>query len=148
MNASGRWQSSREMGLLEIGNELLRALQTVLRRESLDAAHVKLLVCGGETQLKGGFTHQQGPVQWESGNGPAKAKEGELVLNARVKADPNALTKVVTEAFSEAQTSIGLTVSFHQWECFSPNPPRPTHRLNRLGVSVPLECENPLLATR
>jgi hypothetical protein len=79
-------------------------------------------------------------------NADAIAGKGQIVLNARVKALPSALESAVTEALTKVQNSMGLDVSFRQWECFSPKAPRPTYRLNRFGISVPLDCSDPSLA--
>jgi len=148
LNGSGRWQTSGQVRLQDAGEELLRSLRGALYREPLEAAHVKLMLITAQGQFKGGFTAKSQPFNWEATNASAKADKGELVLNARVKASPDALAAAVTEVLTRVEKAIGLRVVFHQWECFSPKPPRPTFRLNRYGVSVPLECSNPLLATQ
>jgi CobW/HypB/UreG, nucleotide-binding domain len=58
----------------------------------------------------------------------AEAREADLIVNARVAADPAALEREVRLAVQEACDRAGVAVSFRQSQSLRPGRPTPTHR--------------------
>ncbi len=56
---------------------------------------------------------------------------GELILNLRAEADPEALRAAATGSLKETSLAAGITVDIEHLEAFRPGRPVPTHRLTR-----------------
>jgi hypothetical protein len=53
----------------------------------------------------------------------------DFLLNVRVNAAPALLEQVVVQTVEAIQPDAGARYYFDHFECFSPLPPKPTHRL-------------------
>jgi hypothetical protein len=58
----------------------------------------------------------------------SRVREVDLIVNARVAADPAILEAFVREAILKAGEDRGAQVDFHQTQSFRPGRPVPTHR--------------------
>lgn len=59
----------------------------------------------------------------------ASARMAEIIVNARVDMDPEALRRVVDEVVARAGALLGTEADTVHVQCFRPAPPQPTHRL-------------------
>ncbi len=116
-------------GLLK---ELCAAVQTKLAAIPAEVAHLKMTYSpdeslGGDVAVvnlvRSDFVPELGITLDEPSAG------GQLIINLRAEADPNALSAAVTGALREtAAAHPGLTLSPEHHEHFRPGRPTPTHR--------------------
>ena len=57
-----------------------------------------------------------------------KAREADLIVNARVAVDPGELEREVRRVVQQAADAVGVTVEFRQSQSLRPGRPTPTHR--------------------
>lgn len=138
LNLSADWYSDREIGLMEVAEVLLEKLQEGLFNASLKTAHVKIMLSSANGEIKGSFVSNRGPLVWETEGPRPESYSGNVVLNARAEGAAENLSSAVKEILGLGSRDLGINLSIKRLDCFSPKPPRPTHRLNHSGASIPL----------
>jgi G3E family GTPase len=112
---------------------LLRLFDQSLSSQGAAIAHVKVQVTTPGDALKASLTQSGGTITWD----PAPAEEPtetiQFVLNARVHTTPAILEQVIRRTFAEVTPPPDFRYNFTHFECFSPAPPRPTHRLGAMN---------------
>lgn len=61
------------------------------------------------------------------------ANEGELLVNVRVQAEPSVLQELMEEALASTNELLKTNSEMVYLQCFSPEPPKPTHRISETG---------------
>jgi len=138
LNLSADWRADRPVALMEVGGLVLKKLQERMRSTSLKAAHVKIMLSSPIGQIKGSFVSNRGLIIWDDEMSQLESSTGAFVLNARAEGTAKELSRVVDETLSTLRSDSGIALSVKRLDCFSPKPPKPTHRLNHRGVSIPL----------
>jgi len=109
------------------------ALVERLRREfhKVNAAvgHVKAALTAAAGTCLVNLTHTDGDASLRGDAG--RSDHAELILNARVEMDPEALERMVRLALQETARD-ALTTEVRDLRCFRPAPPNPTHRHNKV----------------
>ena len=143
LNLSARWIHQEGATLQAIGEPLLKQLQDECKGASLHAAHVKIMLKSDMSKARGGFTSNAGPCVWDDAGTDAVSRTGDLFVNARAEGSPERLSTAVQAAIYGAARSLGVNLTNVRIDCFSPKPPRPTHRLNSRGMPVSLAEASP-----
>ena len=103
-----------------------------------NVAHVKLVSIdpkGGS----GSLVRRQSAPTLETSLLPARIKQASFVVNVRIAITPEDLLVRVRQAMIDALPN--GEVEWTQWECFSPSPPKPTHRHSfRCGTGDDASC--------
>lgn len=106
---------------------MLHMLDQALIEQGAPIAHIKLQLDSPLATLKASLTSSGAPLSWDLHADGVRIERARLILNARVHTDPATLEAIVRRVISEAPAWIRCELS--SLECFSPPPPRPTHRL-------------------
>jgi len=131
LNASVEVSSDQEFD----GNDLLlraaREVETRLRTEGHEVAHLKMTLAAEE------YGNDLGVVNAVRGDAGAELSHalqepleaGQLIVNLRAEADPDRLRELILGALEALRGDTGLTLDVEHLEAFRPGRPMPTHRL-------------------
>ncbi len=108
---------------------LLQGLAQAFSAQNAAIAHIKAQINAPVVQLKASVTQANAPVYWDMWTPHAETDRAQLLLNARVHCDPQTLEQTVRRTLAATQPQPEFRCDFVHFECFSPAPPRPTHRL-------------------
>jgi G3E family GTPase len=104
------------------------------RRYAIGHAKVQLSTHGGcwtkASLVRAGDDPVLGPEQ------QTEAVQGELLVNARVEADPKSLQGMVRRLISSTNEALKIDSKTVHAQCFRPAPPKPTHRPAGTGGST------------
>ena len=113
-----------EDALLSLGRSLRERLSTA----GLQIAHVKLLLRAGQQVCALSLPRNDAPPEL-SRRADGRASSSELIVNARVAAEPETLRGLVESGLQAWAESLSATVSERSVACFSPARPIPTLRI-------------------
>ena len=128
LNAKGQVRADTPYSAREWTAHLLAMLESLCTEQSVSIAHIKVLVTTPEGKVKASLT-QAGSLSWDLDSPTADTRSHEFVLNARVNATPGQLEQIALQAIEAAKPDPAARYYIEHFECFSPLPPRPTHRL-------------------
>lgn len=128
LNAKGQVRADTPYSARAWTAQLLETLETLCTEQSVSIAHIKVLVTTPEGKVKASLT-QAGSLSWDLDDAAADTRSHEFVLNARVNATPGQLEQMALQAIESAKPDPAARYYIEHFECFSPLPPRPTHRL-------------------
>lgn len=128
LNAKGQVRADAPYAAREWTARLLGTLEALCAEQGASIAHIKALATTPESKVKASLT-QTGSLTWDLDNSAADTRSHEFVLNARVNATPGQLEQMALQAIEAAKPDAGARYYIEHFECFSPLPPRPTHRL-------------------
>jgi len=128
LNARGQVRASHPYAPRQWMADLLTALECLCAAEIAPIAHIKVLVTAPNVRYKASLT-QAGALRWDV-DGPPSASQGhEFLLNLRVNAAPAVLESVALRAIEAAKPDPTSRYYLEHFECFSPLPPQPVHRI-------------------
>lgn len=129
LNVKGTVRSDQPFGADAWTVDLLTGLAARFAQQQAPIAHIKTLVTADDARLKASLTGQDTPISWDLREAAPAGDRLDFLLNVRVNAAPARLEQVVTETVEAIKPSGGARYYFTHFECFSPLPPTPTHRL-------------------
>ena len=115
----------------EVAMHLLGELQEELKSRDAEIAHVKLLVATGSGTLVANVVALDA-VPTFSGDQLEPEEHAVLTLNARVHLAPGKLLALVEECTARIAASGEVEAGLRNVQCFSPSPPKPTHRYDHV----------------
>jgi len=108
--------------------DLIGRLHAQLVTAGAEAAHLKVIgLCDSSYAVANLVSNDAGPEL--SLPSAANTRTADVVVNARVAADPETLEQLVRGELTAAASSIGATVTMTSMQSFRPGRPVPTHRL-------------------
>jgi hypothetical protein len=129
LNVSGVLSSQQPFAVKNWITHFLRLLDSTLTSQNAALAHVKIQAMTPASMFKASLTQSGDPIMWDWLPEAEKTAGVEFILNARVHTTPAILEQAVRWSFAEATPAPTFRYDFTHFECFSPAPPRPTHRL-------------------
>lgn len=129
LNAKGIVRADTPFSPTDWMKRLFQTLDQQLSRQHAPIAHVKLLVTTPASTLKASLTQSGTAPIWDLGPDESKTDQVEFTLNARVNTEPPSLAQTVQQAIEAVKPQAGSRYYFTHFECFSPLPPQPTHRM-------------------
>lgn len=107
--------------------DVVRSLRLALAGEGAEIAHLKAIGLHDGAFGVANLVSSQTSAELSL---PARCKveEAELIINARVAADPAVLEAKVRQTVAEVARSRELRVNYHSLQSFRPGRPQPTHR--------------------
>jgi G3E family GTPase len=107
--------------------EVVESLRTALGREGFEVAHLKAI---GMHELSFGVANLVSSTTGPELSLPSRGKvtEAEVIVNARVAADPAVLERHVRDSVAQAARSRGGNAEVRSLQSFRPGRPQPTHR--------------------
>lgn len=118
-----------ETPLDELVLQVVQAVAEKLVAAGIEPAHLKVLGQSGDTPAIANLVSSgvESELSLESG---ARTARAELIVNARVAADPETLESLVTEALQACGKQAGMSVEITGMQRFRPGRPVPTHRMS------------------
>ena len=113
----------------ELGLALLSAVSDAARRREVVLAHVKVLVATSDGSVRVAVTSTAAKPHWSGDGDLGPAAELSVIVNARAGTDPDTLATLVRDAVRAAGERLPSQIYERHFECFSPKPPVPRHRL-------------------
>jgi G3E family GTPase len=129
LNVKGLVRADQPFSAQAWTGNLLTALTHAFAAQSAPIAHIKTMVSTPAGQWKASVTQSQAPITWDLATDDAPTRQLDFLLNVRVNAAPALLEQVVVQTVEAIQPDAGARYYFDHFECFSPLPPKPTHRL-------------------
>jgi len=129
LNAKGIVRADAPFAPVDWINHWLHTLDETLSGQQAPIAHVKLLVTTPAATLKASLTQSGATPTWDLGQDAETTNQLEFTLNARVNTAPRTLEQAVLQTIEVIKPQPGSRYYFTHFECFSPLPPQPTHRL-------------------
>lgn len=121
-------QSTSEFELDTFLMDLIARLHGRLLTSSAEAAHLKVIgLCEGSYAVANLVSNATGPELSLASN--SRTPSANVVVNARVAADPVELEKIVREELAATSAELGLTHTVVSLQSFRPGRPVPTHRI-------------------
>ena len=129
LNVKGTVRSDQPFGAEAWTVGLLNGLADRFAQQQAPIAHIKTLVTTGENRFKASLTQSGAPISWDLRDPAVAGDRLDFLLNVRVNTTPAQLEQVVTATVEAIKPTVGTRYYFTHFECFSPLPPTPTHRL-------------------
>jgi G3E family GTPase len=108
--------------------DIISRLQSSLAAIDAEPAHLKAIGMADGLYAVANLVSSFSPPELSLPS-RGKAKEAQLVVNARVATAPETLTEHVEQAVHAACSAVGASASFEQTQSFRPGRPVPTHRI-------------------
>lgn len=126
LNASAKLHAREDVDWNAFVAELLEVIRAKLRAECAEIAHLKIHLAGGSDGVVGNTTSNEGPL-FVRGGIDATQHDMVILINARVRAQPDRLRIAVEEALEQVAQR-RLEIAIMNLESFPPGRPQPTHR--------------------
>lgn len=107
---------------------LLEAVRDECAEKKLEIAHVKAYAVTGLDHAKASVTATEDAVSFNK-KAELEADRFNLIVNARVEAEPEALEYICERAIRQTAEQMGRTLQDYKADCFAPSYPTPKHRI-------------------
>jgi len=108
---------------------LLEAVRDECAERKLPIAHVKAYAVTGLDHAKASVTSTEEAVSFNK-KAEFEAERFNLILNARVEAEPDRLEQMCEKAIRQTAERAGMSLLDHKADCFAPSYPTPKHRIS------------------
>jgi G3E family GTPase len=129
LNAKGAMMAGQPFAATRWLTILLAYLEENFAQRAALIAHIKVNLKTPSATLKASLTQLGQPISWDLQAGEVETDRAQFILNARVNTDPRTLEQMVRQALEATKPQPDIRYDFTHFECFSPLPPKPTHRL-------------------
>jgi Ni2+-binding GTPase involved in maturation of urease and hydrogenase len=128
LNARISLDSPKPLDLDRLVLDIIGRLHAALGAADAETAHLKVIGLGEDSFAVANLVSSQSQPELSL---PSRrtTRGAELIVNARVALDPEALEREVRTAVEAASSAFGATTAWHETRSFRPGRPVPTHRL-------------------
>jgi G3E family GTPase len=133
LNVKGTVRADQPFAAEQWAAQLLTGLADRFAGQGAPIAHIKTLVTSEGGRLKASITQSGSASLWDLQPAAPPTTSLDFLLNVRVNAAPPLLEQVVTQTVDAIKPAPTARYYFTHFECFSPLPPQPTHRLASNG---------------
>lgn len=112
----------------------LRQVQQGASAAGMAIAHLKAMVASGTTSDRIALTDDCAEPEWSGEADFDLARQASLVINARLRADPDELAQLIRRALDASAVAFGLKMTIQHIECFSPSRPTPRYRFAEIAL--------------
>lgn len=109
-------------------SQLLESIRKVCAEKAYDIAHVKAYAVTGIDYAKASVTSLEEGARFNK-EAEFDAESFNLILNARVESEPDALAAICKDAVMAVAAKQNLAVEGYKADCFAPSYPTPKHRM-------------------
>lgn len=128
LNAKGHVRADTPYSARRWTADLLAGLETLCGEQNAPIAHIKALVTTPGAKFKASVT-QPSAFAWDVDIPAADTRGHEFLLNLRVLATPALLERMAIQAIEATRPDPSSRYYLEYFECFSPLPPKPVHRI-------------------
>lgn len=129
LNVKGLVRADQGFSAQAWTHTLLTTLANAFTSQGAPIAHIKTMVSTPQAKFKASVTQAELPLVWDLQTGAPQTERLDFILNVRVNAAPALLEQVVVQTVEAIKPDAGARYYFDHFECFSPLPPKPYHRL-------------------
>jgi len=127
LNCAVRFTSETESPLDKLVERLVSQFSKTLLAANIEPGHVKVLATAGSSTAVANWVASDAPVELSIASN-LKAVTADVLVNARVHGDPDALAEMVKTSVAEVAASLGLGYKLSRVQHFRPGRPEPQHR--------------------
>jgi Ni2+-binding GTPase involved in maturation of urease and hydrogenase len=127
LNSSIHVEAVSPLAMDDLLLDVCARLQDPLTRDGAEVAHLKVIGLGESSFAVANVVSSEARPELSLPS-RASVRALELIVNARVAADPADLERLVRKVVPEACAAAGATAEFHTMQSFRPGRPQPTHR--------------------
>lgn len=128
LNFATKLKSNNEIDINLVIGEVMNKLKQEFINNNFEIAHLKIYGVSEEDWSKASITTVYEDLDF-SKKSKKKSKVWNLIINARVDADPESLKSNLDKVFVNTMEIMNIEVTEIHTECFKPNKPNPTHRI-------------------
>ncbi|GIV78851.1 hypothetical protein FKZ61_008515 [Litorilinea aerophila] len=132
LNARGTLRGRQPFSPQNWLRHFFHLLEATLTAQGAAIAHLKAQIQAPGIVCKASLTQAGAPLSWDVATEGTTQEQAQFVINARVGSHPDVLAQAVRHAMAEICPPTDFQYRFAHFECFSPQPPRPTHRMAAL----------------
>jgi G3E family GTPase len=127
LNSSVRIRAAAPLAMDDLLMEIVRGLQQSLSGSGAEVAHLKAIGLWEGSFGVANLVSSQGQAELSLPS-RCRVQEADVIVNARVAADPDELRRHVRQVIDAVCTRHGAQVTEQQTQSFRPGRPQPTHR--------------------
>ncbi|MGD2272813.1 MAG: GTP-binding protein [Desulfobacterales bacterium] len=131
LNAAVKIKSPEPFESGELLYTLASTFQEAFKRKDAEIGHLKLVFTSGGKSIWGNVTHLAGQPAI-SGKSLGQLSNGTLIVNARVRIEPNELETIVRNSLAKISTEKKISSEIDDLQCFSPAYPEPPHMIREV----------------
>ena len=126
LNAAVKITAGEPLDAAEFARTLAVNLREAFKGRDAEIGHLKFAITGGGKVMWANVTHLAAEPA-VSGEHLGKLSKGTLILNARVRIEPDLLEAIVRDSLSNLFEETGVQYEIVDLQCFSPAYPEPPH---------------------
>jgi G3E family GTPase len=126
LNAAVLLSATEPFDASNFARKLLMGLREAFRPKGGEIGHLKIVITSGGKSIWANLTHLTGELSI-SGEPLDRLSKAALIVNARVRLDPEDLETIVRNVLSSVSEGLGVTSEIDDLQCFSPAYPDPPH---------------------
>lgn len=128
LNAAVKIRSPEPFDTGEFLRNLALTLQEAFKRRKAAIGHLKFVMTSAGKSMWGNVTHLAAEPSI-SGEPLGKLSTGTLIINARVRIEPDELETIVRDSLRKISAETGVSLEIDDLQCFSPAYPEPPHMI-------------------
>lgn len=131
LNAAIKLTAHLPFDASKLARQLAVSLREAFKQRKAEIGHLKLVITGAGKTMWANVTHLAAEPT-TSGKELRKLSKGTLILNARVRLEPDKLETLVRKVLSEVLGESGVLFEIVDLQCFSPAYPEPPYLMREL----------------
>ena len=132
LNATTLFKSETPFKIDDLATHFVNSLKAALKEMDAEPAHLKVLVSSGTNTAVANLICSDSSTML-SVSSECETTESKMIVNARVRLDPDALKSVVEQTLASNAGSFDASLLIETLESFRPGRPVPTHRVTTLA---------------
>jgi G3E family GTPase len=134
LNATLHLTATHSFSPKDVATAFVARVQQAAGEASMAVAHLKVLVASGGSIDRIGLTDKDAEPEWDGAARFEETHQASFVVNARVRANPYALERLIREALHGSADAFALELTVPHMECFIPARPNPPHRFAEIAL--------------
>jgi G3E family GTPase len=126
LNAAILMSASEPFDALDFARTLMRELREDFKQKEGEIGHLKMVITSAGKSMWANLTHLTAEPSI-SGEALDRLSKASLIINARVRLEPEDLESMVRTVLERVSREMGVTSDIDDLQCFSPAYPEPPH---------------------
>lgn len=126
LNAALMISSKEPFNARDFAMDLAEFLKKAFKEEQAEIGHLKFIITSGGKAMWANLTHLASNPSI-SGEDLGDLSSGSLIINARVRIEPEGLERIVRDSLGHVTKSFAVDFDIMDLQCFSPAYPEPPH---------------------
>ena len=126
LNAAVKLTANKPFDISEYVQTLAVSLRETFKRKNGEIGHLKFVITSSGKSMWTNLTHLMAEPTI-SGEPLGKLPQATLIINARVRLEPEDLEAIVRDRLNQVSRDMDLQAEIDDLQCFSPAYPEPVH---------------------